>query len=652
MRLRQWILASSILWACSLAQAELAVNGSFEVGDFNGGATATMSLAPGAPALQGWEVTNDMVAWIGAGNPYGLTAAEGERFLDLTDHLNGAPFGGVRQTVATLPGMDYLLSFYLGSSNLFGRPSAVTVAAGGSAETFTSPLTGTDNDWSQYSLTFTASEALTTISFVGAAGNAYIGLDAISVTPLGDGVVVGDREWRQLTDTTYVTWNEIAAACPVDGRTPCSGAILRSQDGASIDVTGWIFARNEDVQALFEAIIQPGTTNFDGPLDSYSRIDDPDIERALSGTAGWFLPTSTDAASRGLFGLSATSCATGAYRPDVRDAIPNHTDWARLGASCISLGGRQSYTGAWLYRPVGNVGELSSLTLNSATVAGCKSVTGRVTLPAPAPAGGVVVTLGDTLASASTPATLKILEGATSKTFLVKTTPVAASQSGEVTATLGSATLSEDLTVRPIGMSSVSLSPISVVGSQPVAGTAKLECKAAPGAITVDLASSNPSAASPVAASISVPQGVQSVPFDVRTTPVLSQTTATISGTANGVTKSKKLTVKVAASVSPTSLRFGNVSLGTTSAPLTTTLSNRGAVPYSVTGISLAGTSAKYFAQTNNCPATLAAGASCTIDVTFAPTVAGSKSAQLRIATSAKSTALSVTLSGTGVLSP
>jgi hypothetical protein len=71
-----------------------------------------------------------------------------------------------------------------------------------------------------------------------------------------------------------------------------------------------------------------------------------------------------------------------------------------------------------------------------------------------------------------------------------------------------------------------------------------------------------------------------------------------------------------------------------------------------VTGISLAGTSAKYFAQTNNCPATLAAGASCTIDVTFAPTVAGSKSAQLRIATSAKSTALSVTLSGTGVLLP
>jgi hypothetical protein len=301
------------------------------------------------------------------------------------------------------------------------------------------------------------------------------------------------------------------------------------------------------------------------------------------------------------------------------------------------------------YGPAADGLDLQSFTLKSSEVAGCKSVTGTLRLTEPAPAGGVVVTLGDTLAAASTSASVKFLEGATVKTFLVKTVAVDARQSGTVSATLGGTTLSQSLTLRPIGVSSVSLTPTAVVGSQPVAGKATLECKAAPGAIAVDLASSNPAAAQPVAASLSVPQGMQSVSFDVMTAPVLSQTTANISGTAHGITKSKKLTVKVAPSVSPTSLQFGSVTVGTTSAALDASLTNRGAVSFAVNGITLTGTSSKYFEQTNNCPVNLAAGASCTVSVTFKPTATGSKTARLTIATSGTSTALSVTLSGTGV---
>jgi hypothetical protein len=105
----------------------------------------------------------------------------------------------------------------------------------------------------------------------------------------------------------------------------------------------------------------------------------------------------------------------------------------------------------------------------------------------------------------------------------------------------------------------------------------------------------------------------------------------------------------VAAAVSPTSLRFGSVALGTASAPLNATLSNNGAAAFSVSSISLTGTGASWFAQTNNCPASLAPGASCTISVTFTPAAAASKSAKLSIATSATSTPLSVSLSGTGI---
>jgi hypothetical protein len=201
-------------------------------------------------------------------------------------------------------------------------------------------------------------------------------------------------------------------------------------------------------------------------------------------------------------------------------------------------------------------------------------------------------------------------------------------------------------------LSSLTLTPSTVVGSQPVVGKATLECNAGPGPITVDLSSTNAAVAYPVAASIVVPQGLKSASFDVSTNPVQAKSYATIAGTANGITKSKKLTVNVAAAVSPASLKFGSVVLGTTSIPLNATLTNKGAMAFSVSSISLTGTAASWFAQSNNCPASLAPGASCTISVAFTPLATASKSAKLSIATSATATPLNVSLSGTGVLPP
>jgi hypothetical protein len=203
-----------------------------------------------------------------------------------------------------------------------------------------------------------------------------------------------------------------------------------------------------------------------------------------------------------------------------------------------------------------------------------------------------------------------------------------------------------------MGLTSLTLSPTTVVGSNDVTGKATLECKAGPGPVMVDLASSKPGVVYPVAANISVPQGLQSQSFDVMTNPVLVKTSATISGTANGITKSKALNVTPAAVVSPTSLKFGNVVINTTSGVLSTTLYNKGAVPYVIDGITLTGTNAKYYAQSSDCGATLDAGASCTIGMTFTPTVTGITSAKLSIATSATATPISVSLTGTGVLPP
>jgi len=183
-----------------------------------------------------------------------------------------------------------------------------------------------------------------------------------------------------------------------------------------------------------------------------------------------------------------------------------------------------------------------------------------------------------------------------------------------------------------------------------VAGKATLECVAGLGPIDVQLASNKGTVAYPVATTITVSQGLKSANFAVNTNKVLAKTSATISATANGITKSKTLGVTPAASVSPTSLQFGNVKVGTTSGTLSATLTNRGAVQFSVVGISVTGTYASRFTQSNNCPANLAPGNSCTIGVTFHPLVAASRSAKLTISTSATAIPLSVSLSGVGIL--
>ena len=296
--------------------------------------------------------------------------------------------------------------------------------------------------------------------------------------------------------------------------------------------------------------------------------------------------------------------------------------------------------------------ELLSLTLKSSVIPGCRSMSGTVTLPAPAQFGGVVVALSDTLAAVGTPATLKIPEGVSTKSFTVKTIAVASEQAGNVSASLGKTTLTADLTVRPMGMTSLALSPASVVGGNPVRGTVKLECKAGPGPITVELQSNNTSLAYPVAPNVVVPQGTQTAPFDIVTMPVLSKTSVWFEGMANGNAKYRELTITSAAKVSPTSLKFGSVLVGTTSAMANATLDNLGAVSYAVGGIAITGINAVYYAQVNDCPANLPAGGSCTISVTFSPLVTGTRAAKLSISTSATTVPLTVSLTGSGVVLP
>jgi len=131
--------------------------------------------------------------------------------------------------------------------------------------------------------------------------------------------------------------------------------------------------------------------------------------------------------------------------------------------------------------------------------------------------------------------------------------------------------------------------------------------------------------------------------------------TLTVTDNSNGVagsTQTVNLTGTGAApapvaGVSPGNLSFGNQSVGTTSGSQPVILSNTGNAALTISSIS---TSAN-FGQSNNCAGSVAASGSCTINVTFSPTTAGTLTGTLTITDNSNGVAgsmQSVALSGTG----
>ncbi|MBZ5665716.1 MAG: choice-of-anchor D domain-containing protein [Acidobacteriia bacterium] len=100
------------------------------------------------------------------------------------------------------------------------------------------------------------------------------------------------------------------------------------------------------------------------------------------------------------------------------------------------------------------------------------------------------------------------------------------------------------------------------------------------------------------------------------------------------------------ATVTPSSLSFGNQTLGTTSAAQSVVITNTGANPITVSAV----TPTTDFAETDNCTTTpVPVEGSCTINVTFSPTVGGTRNGTLTISDNAQGNPHIVTLSGTGL---
>ncbi len=201
----------------------------------------------------------------------------------------------------------------------------------------------------------------------------------------------------------------------------------------------------------------------------------------------------------------------------------------------------------------------------------------------------------------------------------------------------------------------VTPSPSSITTTQADTVTVTVGGSPTPtGSVTLSSGSytSSPTTLVSGSAMITIPAGALATGTDTLTATYTPDSGS--SATYNSATGTNTVTVTTASgpgvSLSPNPLAFGGEVYKTTSPALAVVLSNAGST--ALTGITptLTGTNPADFAittGTNACGATLAAGSSCNIWVTFTPINTGNLQATLSVADSAANTPQTATLTGT-----
>ena len=230
---------------------------------------------------------------------------------------------------------------------------------------------------------------------------------------------------------------------------------------------------------------------------------------------------------------------------------------------------------------------LSSVGLSPGTLQGGTSGSATVTLTAPAPAGGAVVTLASSnTAAATVPATVTVAAGTASATAAVTTSAVSSTTTATISATYNGTTRTATLTVTAADtppptaatLDTVSVSPASVQGGTAASATVTLTAPAPAGGAVVSFTSSNTAVAT-VPATMTVPEGVNSrvVVNFVSTSPVTTTATSTITATYAGVSRTATITVTAppppqpGGSLDSLTLSPSTVQTGTTSSSATLT---------------------------------------------------------------------------------
>jgi hypothetical protein len=196
MKRAHFIIAACLLASATPAGANLVRNGGFEEGTFGDGSVRVIS--PGDSALTGWTINDNPLAWYTNGyepnplNPVRIAPNRGNFAVNLGD--GSVREASLRQTFAVLPFVEQRVSFWVGNYSGNGGPVSigVTIQDGTSntillSETATAPATDLDSTWQEFTYSYTsriADGASNTISFSEIGGDAYAGLDDVTVVAI------------------------------------------------------------------------------------------------------------------------------------------------------------------------------------------------------------------------------------------------------------------------------------------------------------------------------------------------------------------------------------------------------------------------------------------------------------------------------------
>ena len=192
------------------------------------------------------------------------------------------------------------------------------------------------------------------------------------------------------------------------------------------------------------------------------------------------------------------------------------------------------------------------------------------------------------------------------------------------------------LTLSNTGTAALTISGITIGGANPTDFAETNTCggSLAAGSTCAISVTFTPGSAASFAGTVSVADNATGSPQ-----------TATLSGSGTAP-------VLPVATLSPTTVSFGNVVNGATASAQTVTLKNTGNATLTISGVTIGGTNASDFAETTTCGESLAAGASCTIAVTFTPGSVADFAATVSVADNAAGSPQTASLSGDGIAAP
>ncbi len=187
---------------------------------------------------------------------------------------------------------------------------------------------------------------------------------------------------------------------------------------------------------------------------------------------------------------------------------------------------------------------LSSFSAAPQAVTGGATVSGILTMTASIGSSSLFVTVVSSNTAVAKPEFSSVdvgTPGSATAQVPINTFAVNASTSLTLTASYGSVSKMQSITVNPAAFSAISLNPASVVGGKPSTGTVTFTGPAGSSTLVVNLSSNN--AAVKVPASVTVPAGSSSKTFPIATSAVTKSTTVTITGKWNTLTKSVTITL-------------------------------------------------------------------------------------------------------------